>query len=76
VFYSEYGLSRSYCNSLVLSQLNLEPDPSVVSDDNRGSSEGSIVGGHWGLYGFCDVLSSNVVLSPTGKFGRDAVFFL
>jgi hypothetical protein len=76
VFHSEYGSCWSNCNGSVLSQLHFKPDSSVVCNDNGGSSEGGIIGGHWGLYGPCDILSPNVVLRFTGEFGGDTVFFL
>jgi hypothetical protein len=76
VFHFEYGSCRSDCNGPVLSQLDLEPDASVVGDDDGGSSESGVVRGHQGLHSPHDVLPPNVVLSPTGKFSRDAIFVL
>jgi hypothetical protein len=76
MFYFKYGSCRSNCDGPVLSQLDLEPHSSIVGNNDGGSSESCVVGGHRGLYSPCDVLSSDVVLGPTGKLGRDAVFIL
>jgi hypothetical protein len=76
MFYSKYGSCRSDCDGPVLLQLDLEPYASVVGNNDGGSSKSCIVGGHWGLYSPCDVLSSNIVLGPTRKLSRDAVFVL
>jgi hypothetical protein len=76
MFYSKYGLCWSDCDGPVLLQLDLELYASIVGNNDEGSSESCIVGGHWGLYSPCNVLSSNVVLGPACKLSRDAVFVL
>jgi hypothetical protein len=60
----------------ILSPFDLKPYPSIVGNGNGSPSQHCIIGGPWGLHGVCDALSSDVVLGPTGKFCRNAVFLL
>jgi hypothetical protein len=72
----QYGSCGPNGDELVLLQFNFEPHPAIVGNGNRGPSQCHIVGGPWGLYGICNALSSNIVLSSACKLCRDAVLFL
>jgi hypothetical protein len=76
MFYFEDGSRWSDCDGSVLSQFDLEPDASIVGNDDGGSSEGGVVGSHWGLYSPCDVLAFNIVLGSAREFSGDAIFIL